>query len=116
MIEVIHQVDACTIEIQAPVAPYQHVRPLGEDIVATELVVPGSHRLRPQDLAACAAAGLTAVAVRKPPHVAVIPTGTELVPIGTEPSTGRYCRIQLPDARRHDGRMGRQGDTLARHS
>ena len=88
MIEVIHQVDASTIEIQAPVAPYQHVRPLGEDIVATELVLPGSHRLRPQDLAACAAAGLTAVAVRKPPHVAVIPTGTELVPIGTEPRPG----------------------------
>jgi putative molybdopterin biosynthesis protein len=88
MIEVIHQVDASTIEIQAPVAPYQHVRPLGEDIVATELVLPGSHRLRPQDLAACAAAGLTTVAVRKPPHVAVIPTGTELVPIGTEPRPG----------------------------
>jgi putative molybdopterin biosynthesis protein len=88
MIEVIHQVDQSTIEIQAPVAPYQHVRPLGEDIVATELVLPGSHLLRPQDLAACAAAGLTTVAVRKPPHVAVIPTGTELVPIGTEPKPG----------------------------
>jgi putative molybdopterin biosynthesis protein len=88
MIEVVHQVDACTIEIQAPVAPYQHVRPLGEDIVATELVLPGSHRLRPQDLAACAAAGLTAVAVRQPPHAIVIPTGTELVPIGTEPGPG----------------------------
>src|SRR5438093_11305428 len=88
MIEVIHEVDESTIEIQTPVAPYQHVRPLGEDIVATELVLPGSHRLRPQDLAACAAAGRTAVAVRKPPHVAVIPTGTELVPIGTEPKPG----------------------------
>lgn len=88
MVEVVHQVDASTIEIQAAVAPYQHVRPLGEDIVATELVLPGSHRLRPQDLAACAAAGLTAVAVRTPPHVAVIPTGSELVPIGTEPRPG----------------------------
>src|SRR5712691_7249337 len=88
MIEVINEVEESTIEIQAPVAPYQHVRPLGEDIVATELVLPESHRLRPQDLAACAAAGLTAVAVRKPPHVAVIPTGTELVPIGTEPKPG----------------------------
>ena len=59
MIEVVHQVDEYSLEIQAPVAPYQHVRPLGEDIVATELVLPQSHRLRPQDLAACAAAGLT---------------------------------------------------------
>src|SRR5215510_12854905 len=40
MVEVVHQIDTSTIEIQAPVAPYQHVRPLGEDIVATELVLP----------------------------------------------------------------------------
>jgi putative molybdopterin biosynthesis protein len=88
MVEVVHEIDASTIEIQAPVAPYQHVRPLGEDIVATELVLPESHLLRPQDLAACAAAGLTTVAVRRPPHVTVIPTGTELVPIGTAPQPG----------------------------
>ncbi len=93
MIEVIHEVDESTIEIQTPVAPYQHVRPLGEDIVATELVLPESHRLRPQDLAACAAAGLTAVAVRRLPHVAVIPTGTELVSIGTEPKPGNIIEF-----------------------
>jgi putative molybdopterin biosynthesis protein len=93
MVEVVHEVDASTIEIQAPVAPYQHVRPLGEDIVATELVLPESHRLRPQDLAACAAAGLTAVAVRTPPHVAIIPTGTELVPVGTEPKPGHIIEF-----------------------
>jgi putative molybdopterin biosynthesis protein len=56
--------------------------------VATELVLPQSHRLRPQDLAACAAAGLTAVTVHKAPHVTVVPTGTELIPIGTEPKPG----------------------------
>jgi putative molybdopterin biosynthesis protein len=93
MIEVIHEVDESAIEIQTPVAPYQHVRPLGEDIVATELVLPESHRLRPQDLAACAAAGLTAVAVRRLPHVAVIPTGTELVSIGTEPKPGNIIEF-----------------------
>ena len=93
MIEVVHQVDENHLEIQAPVAPYQHVRPLGEDIVATELVLPQSHRLRPQDLAACAAAGRTTVEVRKRPHVAVIPTGTELVPIGTEPKPGEIIEF-----------------------
>ena len=83
MVEVVHEVDESTIEIQSPVAPYQHVRPLGEDIVATELVLPENHRLRPVDLGACAAAGLSEVAVRRRPRVAVIPTGTELVPAGT---------------------------------
>ena len=79
MVENVHEVDGRAVEIDAAAAPYQHVRPLGEDIVATELVLPQGERLRPQDLAACAAAGLTEVAVRSRPSVAVIPTGTELV-------------------------------------
>lgn len=82
MIENVVQVDDNTIEIQAPVPPYHHVRPLGEDIVATELVLPQGHVLRPQDLAACAAAGVTAISVRRSPRVPIIPTGNELVPIG----------------------------------
>lgn len=83
MVEVVHEVDESTIEIQAPVPPYHHVRPLGEDIVATELLLPENHRLRPVDLGACAAAGLTELPVRRRPTVAVIPTGTELVPAGS---------------------------------
>ena len=83
MVEVVHEVDETTIEIQSPVAPYQHVRPLGEDIVATELILPENHVLRPVDLGACAAAGLSEITVRRKPTVAVIPTGTELVPIGS---------------------------------
>ena len=85
MIEVIHQVDERTIEVQAAVPPYQHVRALGEDIAATELLLPGGHRLRPQDLAACAAAGLSHVDVRRHPKVAVLPTGNELVVVGSTP-------------------------------
>ena len=85
MVEVIHQVDDRTIEVQAPVTPYEHVRALGEDIAATELLLPGGHLLRPQDLAACAAAGLSHVDVRRRPKVAVLPTGNELVPVGSTP-------------------------------
>ena len=88
MIEEVHEVDGSTIEVQAPVAPYQHVRALGEDIVATELLLPRSHRLRPHDLAACAAAGLTALPVRRAPMVGLVPTGTELVPVGTAAAPG----------------------------
>src|SRR5262249_42304996 len=72
-------IDEETIEIMAAVAPWQYVRPLGEDIVATELVLPENHRLRPVDLGALAAAGHTDVPVRRRPRVAIIPTGTELV-------------------------------------
>ena len=45
------------IRIHAAVAPWSHVRPLGEDIVATQLVLPSGQTLRPVDLGAIAAAG-----------------------------------------------------------
>ena len=108
MVEVVHEVDGSTIELQSPVPPYQHVRPVGEDIVATELLLPQSHRLRPQDVAACAAAGLAEVPVRRAPKVALIPTGTELVPVGASPEPGQNHRVQQPDAGRDGGRMGRR--------
>src|SRR3990172_9496132 len=41
-----------SIRIRAAVAPWSHVRPLGEDIVATQLVLPAGHVLRPADLGA----------------------------------------------------------------
>jgi putative molybdopterin biosynthesis protein len=69
------------IEIMASVAPYQHVRPLGEDMVATELVLPANHRLRPVDLGAVAGCGHAVIQVRRKPRVAVIPTGSELVSV-----------------------------------
>jgi putative molybdopterin biosynthesis protein len=72
----------------APVAPWQHVRPLGEDIIATELVLPENHRLGPVDLGACAAAGLVEAPVRQRPRVAIIPTGNELVPVGSQLKPG----------------------------
>ncbi len=69
------------VRISEPVAPWQHVRPLGEDIVATELVLPENHRITPADLGACGAAGLTAIPVRRRPVVTIIPTGSELKPV-----------------------------------
>lgn len=71
------------IRIRAAVAPWTHVRPLGEDIVATELVLPAGHILRPVDLGAIAAAGHTEVSVARKPRVAILPTGSELVAMGT---------------------------------
>lgn len=83
MVEHVHEIDSATVEIMAPVPPYHHVRALGEDIVATELLLPESHILRPVDVGACAAAGLTRVQVRRRPSVGVLPTGTELVAAGS---------------------------------
>ncbi|MCL4265931.1 MAG: molybdopterin biosynthesis protein [Anaerolineae bacterium] len=67
------------IEIRASLPPWQHVRAMGEDMVATELVLPANHTLRPVDLGALAGSGHTAVPVYRRPRVAIIPTGSELI-------------------------------------
>lgn len=76
------------IRIRASVTPWSHVRPLGEDIVATQLVLPAGQALKPYDLGAIAAAGHVSVMVARRPRVAILPTGTELVPIGAELKPG----------------------------
>jgi putative molybdopterin biosynthesis protein len=79
-------------ELQAAAAPYQHVRSIGEDLSATELLLPEGHRLRPVDIAAAGAAGLTELVVRRRPSVAIVPTGDEIRPLGTTLHRG-----EIPD-------------------
>jgi molybdopterin molybdotransferase/putative molybdopterin biosynthesis protein len=75
-------------ELRAAAVPYQHVRSIGEDVSATELLLPAGHRLRAVDVAAAAAAGATSVVVRRAPLVAVLPTGDEVRPLGAETGPG----------------------------
>src|SRR5215210_3057359 len=88
MREHVHYDDAGRAELRGAVAPYQHVRSIGEDVSAGELLLPVGHRLRPVDVAAAAAAGAVDVLVHRRPVVAVIPTGDEIRPVGTEPAPG----------------------------
>jgi putative molybdopterin biosynthesis protein len=86
------------IRIRAAAAPWQHIRPMGEDMVATQLVLPAGHTLRPPDLGAIAGCGHDRVRVARRPKVAVIPTGTELVSVGEEVERGdiiEYNSIML---------------------
>jgi putative molybdopterin biosynthesis protein len=88
MREHVHYDDAGRAELRSAVAPYQHVRSIGEDVSATELLLPTGHRLRAVDVAAAAAAGAIEVVVHRAPVVAVLPTGDEIRPVGTEPAPG----------------------------
>ena len=83
MIEQVHFISKLEIEIVAAASPWQHVRSLGEDVVATEMIVPTNHVLRPMDLGGILAGGVTGIMVRPRPTVAILPTGTELVQPGT---------------------------------
>jgi putative molybdopterin biosynthesis protein len=77
-----------SLRLRAALTPWMQVRPMGEDIVATQLVLPSGHVLRPVDLGAIAGAGFASVKVARKPKVGIIPTGTELVPAGTNVKAG----------------------------
>jgi putative molybdopterin biosynthesis protein len=92
MREDVHEVDGGGVELRAAATPYQHVRSIGEDVSAAELLLPAGHRLRPVDVAAAGAAGATELVVRRAAVVAVIPTGDEIRTLGSELRPG-----DLPD-------------------
>ncbi len=82
MIEDVHYVGDDEVELIQPATPWQHVRTIGEDIVATELILPEGHMVRPIDQGAMLATGVTEVFVQRPPKAIAIPTGSELIQPG----------------------------------
>jgi putative molybdopterin biosynthesis protein len=76
--------------VTGPVNRGRHVRARGEDFGAGELLIPAGRRLRPADLGAAAAAGYAALAVARPPLVAIIPTGDEIRPVGSVLEPGEF--------------------------
>lgn len=92
MVEQVPDPEADPLTVEAPVFPWQHVRRVGEDLVAGEMVLPEGSLITPWAQGALLAAGVTKVTVRRRPRVAIIPTGSELVPVaelGEELPPGR---------------------------
>ncbi len=83
MIEHVQIIGENQVQIEAPVFPWQHVRKMGEDIVATELLFARNHRITPYSIGALLSGGILSVHVRKKPRVLIIPTGSELVDCNT---------------------------------
>ena len=88
MIEKVRELDGGAVSVDEAATPWQNVRLVGEDVVATELLLPRNHRLRPYDLGAILAAGHTTVRVKARPRVAIIPTGDEITSPGEPAGPG----------------------------
>ena len=88
MAEDIIEMDDETVQILASVPGWNHVRSIGEDIVAGEMILQTGHRIRPVDLGVLLASGNLQVPVYKKPQVAIIPTGTEIIQPKDEPQEG----------------------------
>jgi putative molybdopterin biosynthesis protein len=75
-------------KVRRAAAPWQHIRPAGEDIRKNRLVLPTGHVIRAFDIGALATYGITTIKVRAV-RIAIIPTGSELVPLGVRPGPGQ---------------------------
>ncbi|MDR2998280.1 MAG: molybdopterin molybdotransferase MoeA [Microbacterium sp.] len=73
---------ASAVVLAAPRRRGVHVRAAGEDVAAGSEVLPAGIRLGARQLSALASAGIAQVAVARWPRVAVVATGSELVPPG----------------------------------
>ena len=88
MIEDIQEVDDNTVLIRQAAVSWQHIRPIGEDIVSGEMILPGRHLIRPIDIGVLLSAGITEIEVLQKPKVAIFPTGTELIEPEAIPKEG----------------------------
>lgn len=93
MIERVFKKNAKEVEIRDAATPWQHVRLVGEDIVATEPLLPRGHKLRPYDIGALLAAGHVTIPVVAQPTVGIIPTGSELIEPGEPAKPGRIIEF-----------------------
>lgn len=74
--------------IRSAVHSWEHVRPVGEDIVAGEMILTRCHRIRPIDIGVLLSGGVTEISVYAQPKVGIIPTGTEIVEPYDDPKEG----------------------------
>jgi putative molybdopterin biosynthesis protein len=86
MIEQVQVLDDERVQIEAPAFPWQHVRKMGEDIVATEQLFARHHCVTPYCIGALLSAGIGQVEVFRRPKLVMIPTGSELVDWRTTPT------------------------------
>lgn len=76
------------VSLYAAAVPWQYIRQIGEDISASDMIVPSFTAITPACMGAMLAAGVMQVEVVKRPVVGIIPTGDEIVPPTENPGAG----------------------------
>ena len=77
------------VEIYKPVKPGDFVRKRGDDVKKGSLVIDSRKRLRPQEIGFLALLGMDEIEVYRKPRIAVLSTGDELIPLGTDITAGK---------------------------
>ena len=77
-----------SVIIHSPAAPWQHIRQIGEDICAGEMILPSFTEIGPAAIGSMIAGGVLQVEVLKKPVVGIIPTGDEIIAPCDNPKSG----------------------------
>lgn len=88
MVEDIVRGEDESVTIYAAAAPWQHIRQIGEDICAGEMILASYMEVTPAAIGAMIAGGVLEIEVIKKPVIGIIPTGDEIVAPCTNPKPG----------------------------
>lgn len=88
MIEDIEIEEDNSVIIREAASSWQHIRPVGEDIVQGEMILSSLHKIRPIDIGVLLSGGITEINVFSETKVAIFPTGTEMIEAGNNPKIG----------------------------
>lgn len=93
MVERTQPIDDAEIEVLAPVAPGENLVQMGEDVNVGDAILPAGHKIRPQDIGGLLAVGILEVEVVKPPVIAIMGSGDEIVHPSETPAYGQIRDI-----------------------
>ena len=87
-----------SITIHAAAAPWQHIRQIGEDVCAGEMILPAHMTVSPSAIGAMIAGGVLEIEVIRKPVVGIIPTGDEIIPPARTPSPATFWSSTAPSS------------------
>ena len=81
------------ITLYSSAAPWQHVRQIGEDIAAGDMILSSYCLVEPAVIGAMLACGVGSLEVVARPRVGILPTGDEIVPPSDHPKPGEVMEF-----------------------
>lgn len=88
MVEDVVKEENGSVRLYDAAAPWQHIRQIGEDICAGEMILPAYTTVSPSAIGALLAGGVMEIEVLRKPVVGIIPTGDEIIPPTSDPEPG----------------------------
>lgn len=93
MVEDVIKLEDGMIQLISSAAPWQHIRQIGEDICAGEMILPSNSKIEAASIGAMLAGGVLNVQVWEKPIIGLIPTGDEIVAPTDNPKEGEIIEF-----------------------